>query len=155
MIRPLAPDDADAVVGLAVDSGLFPAGEVEPVVALLADYVEGRAPGHRGDVDHDGGELVAMAYYQPAAATDRTWYLTMIAVRAGRQGEGRGSALLAHVEEQLRARGQRMLLVETSGLATFEPTRAFYQRAGYHQEARVRDFFEPGDDMVLFRKVIT
>ncbi len=42
--------------------------------------------------------------------------------------------------------------METSGLPTFQRTRAFYRRSGYEQEARIRDYYEPGDDMILFRK---
>ena len=30
--------------------------------------------------------------------------------------------------------------------------RAFYLSCGYDEEARVRDYYEAGDDMVLFRK---
>lgn len=104
-------------------------------------------------IDEDHGPQ-AVAYYEPAVATDRTWYLTMIAVQPGRQGQGRGAALLEHVENDLMARGQRLLLIETSGLPAFERTRTFYEKCGYHTEARVRDYYEPGDDMVLFRKAL-
>lgn len=79
----------------------------------------------------------------------------MIAVRPDRQGQGRGAALLRHVEDELRASSQRLLLVETSGLPTYERTRAFYGTCGYHQEARVRDYYQAGDDMVLFRKALS
>lgn len=60
--------------------------------------------------------------------------------------------MLGRVEEELRSRQQRLLLVETSGDPGFALTRAFYDKAGYTSEARVRDYYEPGDDMVLYRK---
>ena len=68
----------------------------------------------------------------------------MIAVRRDGQGGGRGAALLGHVEQALQASGQRVLLIETSGLPEFARTRAFYARCGYEEEARVRDFFAAG-----------
>lgn len=156
MIRPVVPGDIPAVVDLAVDSGLFPAEESGIVQTLLKDYVaRTAAEGHTCLVDDRAdpdGALEAVAYYEPRPATDRTWELTMIAVRRGGQGRGTGGHLMSHVEDDLRARGQRLLLVLTSGLASFARTRAFYDRAGYDQEARVRDYYEPGDDLVLYRK---
>jgi len=122
---------------------------------MLADYFAGNADaGHACVIDEEGGGPLGVAYYAPTPAADRTWYLTMIAVRPDRQGHGRGAALMRHVEGALRTNGQRLLLVETSGLPDFELTRRFYAKLGYGEEARVRDFYAAGDDMVLFRKVL-
>ena len=62
--------------------------------------------------------------------------------------------MLRGVEEDLRARGQRLLLVETSSTPQYDRTRAFYDKLGYEEEARVRDYWEAGDDLVLFRKAL-
>jgi ribosomal protein S18 acetylase RimI-like enzyme len=154
-VRIIAPDDASSVIELAVSSGLFPAEESHIVRTMMANYFgRGRDEGHVCVIDEDDGPS-GVAYYEPAVATDRTWYLTMIAVHADRQGRGRGSALLRGVEEELRARDQRLLLVETSGTPGFARTRAFYRRCGYQQEAQVRDYYEADDDLVLFRKALT
>lgn len=154
MIRSVGPGDVPAVVDLAVASGLFSHEDVAVVEGLMTNYFGGkRNEGHACLVDEEV-EPVAMAYYEPAVAADRTWYLTMIGVRRSLQGHGRGSAILRHVESDLRSRHQRLLLVETSGVPTFERTRAFYVRCGYEAEARVRDYYEPGDDMILFRKAL-
>lgn len=155
MIRSITQGDAPAVVDLAVDSGLFPEAEADIVRKMMVDYFgDKRDEGHRCVVDEDSG-LISVAYCEPALATDRTWYLTMIGVRRSLQGQGRGGALLRHVENELRAGDQRLLLVETSGVPAFALTRAFYRKCGYGEEARVRDYHEPGDDMILFRKALT
>lgn len=78
----------------------------------------------------------------------------MIAVRPDCQGRGRGTTLMRHVENALRTSGQRVLLVETSGLPSYERTRAFYAKCGYEKEARSRDFYAAGDDKIVFRKVL-
>ncbi|MCW6511298.1 GNAT family N-acetyltransferase [Lichenifustis flavocetrariae] len=78
----------------------------------------------------------------------------LIAVHPDRQGQGRGTALLRHVERVLAARGQRVLLVETSALPAFERTRAFYRQSGYGEEARIRDFYQAGEDKIVFRKAL-
>ncbi len=155
MIRALRPVDVPAVLDLVVASGLFPVEEVGIVADLLADHLARTAAlGHACVVDEDGGELLGVAYYEPVRGTEGTWELLMIGVRADVQGRGRGRALMRHVEGDLRARGQRLLLVLTSGTPGFVRTRAFYAGLGYEQEARVRDYYAPGDDMVLFHTAL-
>ena len=65
------------------------------------------------------------------------------------------TGLAVRLVTELTARGQRLLLIETSALPAYESARRFYARAGHDEEARVRDFHEDGDDMVLFRKRLT
>lgn len=155
MIRSVTRSDTAAVVALVVASELFPAEETGVVETMLEEYFAGReGEGHTCVVDEVDGDLVAVAYYQPVTATDRTWELVMIGVRQDLHRQGRGAPLLQHVEDDLRTRGQRLLLVETSALPAFARARAFYLGRDYDEEARVRDYFEAGDDMVLFRKAL-
>ena len=143
------------MTAIAVASGLFPAEDAAVVDAMMAGYeAGGRAAGHRCLIDEDDRVAVGVAYVQPVIATVGTWNLTMIAVRPAHQGRGRGAALLRQVEDALRADRQRLLLVETSGSDGFARTRAFYRRCGYDEEARIREYYAAGEDMVLFRKAL-
>ena len=54
-----------------------------------------------------------------------------------------------------RAAGGRRLYAETSGRAQYRPTRRFYRRAGFRREARLRDFYAPGDDKLIFVKELS
>jgi ribosomal protein S18 acetylase RimI-like enzyme len=154
MIRPTMPDDTATVLALAVSAGLFPADATAEVAGVLASSLNGDlGPDHVWVTDDDGGP-VGVAYYAPERMTDGTWNLYMIAVHPDRQRQGRGEALVRHVERSLTARGARLLLVETSGTASFERTRAFYRACGYEEEARIRDFYNAGDDKIVFRKAL-
>ncbi len=154
MIRPIAPDDTPALLALADATGLFQPNELEELAQVFADYFGGNIDSDRFCITDDDGGLVGVAYCGQAPMSDRIWYLYLIAVRADRQGQGRGTALLRYVEEKLTARGDRMLLVETSGLPSFERTRAFYRKCGYEEEARIRDFYKAGEDKIIFRKLL-
>ncbi|MBD1863055.1 MULTISPECIES: GNAT family N-acetyltransferase [Trichocoleus] len=155
MIQPTTPDDASAIIALAVAAGMFPANETEALGKVLADYFGGNLDkGHVWVSDEEAGELCGAAYYAPDLMADRTWYLYMIAVRPDCQGRGHGTMLMQHVENALRMSGQRLLLVETSGLPNYERTRTFYEKCGYEKEARIRDFYTAGDDKIVFRKVL-
>lgn len=153
MIRPTTPDDTDALIALAGASGLFGPDELGQVAQMLTEHHAGGGDGHCWLTDDDNGP-VGVAYFAPERMTEGTWNLYLIAVHPDRQRQGRGKALLRHVEQSSAQRGQRILLVETSGLANFERVRAFYRSAGYDEEARIRDFYKAGDDKIVFRKAL-
>lgn len=92
------------------------------------------------------------ACYGPRALTDRTYDLYWIAVGPKTRRGGVGRTLLRAVEQEIRRLGGRLLIVETSGLPKYEPTRAFYIATGYLLEATLKDFYKDGDDLVIFTK---
>lgn len=96
--------------------------------------------------------LVGYACWGPTPATDRTWDLYWIAVDTALQGAGIGTILLEEVERRLVGQRARMLVAETSSRSDYAATRAFYARRGYVEVARVRDFYSPGDDRIVFVK---
>lgn len=151
VIRPAVTDDVPGLKALIDATGLFPSSMLDE---MMADYLDndGRSE-HCWLTDDDGGP-VGVAYYAPERLTEGTWNLYLIAIHPDRQGQRRGAALIRHVEQTLRARGERILLVETSGLPSFEYQRTFYQKCGYEEEARIRDFYSAGDDKVIFRKTL-
>ncbi len=155
MIRPALREDITALTTLAEASGLFQPDELGFVVEMLGDYFDGKlGPDHFWIADDDGGP-VGVAYVGQERLTEGTWNLYMIAVHPDRQGQGRGEAIVRHVEEMVLACGARQLIVETSGLPKFDRVRDFYRKCGYEEEARIRDFYRAGDDKVVYRKILT
>jgi ribosomal protein S18 acetylase RimI-like enzyme len=154
MIRTITREDSASVIALAISSGMFPEEETGFLDTMLEDYFNARM--HHGHVMliREEDRPIGVAYYAPEITTDRTWNLLMIGVDRDFQAKGHGSALIQFVEDTLTSDGQRMLLVETSGLPAFEPARAFYAKCGYEQEARIRDYYGTGDDKIVFRKLL-
>lgn len=100
----------------------------------------------------DGARVLGYACFGTTPLTKGTCDLYWIAVDPTLHGGGIGRALLDEVERVLRADGQHQIVIETSSRADYEPTRAFYLRVGYVEEARVRDFYARGDDKVFYVK---
>jgi len=111
-----------------------------------------------GDYEFVGGfdndDLVAYACFGAKPGTDRTFDLYWIAVQPSAQRHGSGSRLLGEVERRLRARGARLLVVETSSRAGYDATRRFYVARGYREVARMRDYYAVGDDRVIYTKAL-
>ena len=102
--------------------------------------------------------MVGAAYVAPEPFADRLWNLYFLAVSPDRHGAGTGTQLIAHVEDELRRAGQdaaRVLLVETSSLEPYASARGFYRARGFDEEARIREFYGPGDSKVIFWKALT
>jgi len=104
--------------------------------------------------DDDGSGPVGVAYLAPEKMTNGTWNLYLIAVHPDHQRQGRGKAILEHVQYWLAAKGERVLIVETAGVDDFDYVRTFYANYGFESEARIRDFYDAGVDKVVFRKVL-
>ncbi|WP_210516027.1 GNAT family N-acetyltransferase [Hymenobacter terricola] len=154
-IRPVVPADLPALLTLTEAVGLFTPEELAGMHAQLTRYFAGTAdPDEYWIADDDHG-LAGVAYYALERMTEGTWNLYFIGVHPHRRREGRAAALLRYVEATLAARGERLLLIETSGDAAQEPARALYRRAGYDEEARIREFYAAGTDKLVFRKALT
>lgn len=149
MIRPTILDDATALLAIAKAIGFEP-GECKVLSEMMADYFSGNND-HIWLTDDDNGP-VGVAYCAPERMTNGTWNLLFIAIQPEYQGQGRGTSLIGHVEQLLRAQGARLLLVET--LASFDRTRAFYRKCGYEEEAQIRDFYDAGADKIVYRKLL-
>ena len=147
MLRPLTYADKPAVVDLVVAAGMFTRDE-----AALLDEALVPAEGTTCLVEDtdDGGGMASVVLYRPEEVADRVFDLTMIAVRPDLQSQGRGGVLMRYAEQDLREKGQRMLVVRTSGTPQYDRTRAFYRRLGYAEHAPVPDYWTDGDDLVLF-----
>ena len=148
-IRLATQADAAAVHALSDEAGLSDGSDDSSVLAPMDDENTWIV------LEDDASAVVGAAYFGPESHSDRVWNLYFLAVAKQHQGEGTGSALMAYIEGDLRQRGARvakLLLIETSSVESFEPTRAFYRKHGYVEEARIRDYYGPDDDKVVFWK---
>ena len=149
-IRPLARGDLERVAYLVETNEMFPS---EMLDDMTAGYFAVDASQRWIVAESD--TLAGVAYYVPEPLTDGTWNVLLICVDPASHGGGTGTALMRHIEDELRGEGVRVLLVETSGTQAFERTRGFYDMLGYTREARIRDYYMAGDDKIIFRKALS
>ncbi len=153
LIRNLRAADRPAIESMVRATGFF--SEEEVVVALELVDVALTQPGQTDylfAVAELDGQAVGYACHGLRPLTEGTWDLYWIVVDPRIQRAGAGKALLEWSENDVRARGARMLVCETSGKPLYDPTRKFYLGRGYTEDARIRDFYKPGDDLVMYIK---
>ncbi len=149
-VRSAEPADRAAMHALVADVGLFAAEELDEVGDTLDAFFSEQAGSDFWVVGVVGAAVVALGYYAPERMTRGTWNLYLLAVHPDHQGMGHGRGVVRFVEDDLRSRGARLLLIETSGVAEFHAQRDFYAGLVYRQEAVIRQFYDAGDDKVIF-----
>jgi D-alanine-D-alanine ligase len=152
-IRRSLPEDRDAILTMAVRTQAFRPDEIAVAREVLdAALLEGPAGHYQSYTAVVDGEPVGWVCFGPIACTLGTFDLYWIVVAPQVQGKGIGRALLAHAEELIARAGGRVVVIETSGRPSNHSTRQFYLKAGYEEEARLADFYAPGDDKVVYVK---
>ena len=148
-IRKAQPNDLVALRDVVETSGLFPAELLED---MMADYFSNPSSEDIWLTSEIEGKPVIVAYAAPERLTEGTYNLYLIAVHKAFQGRGVGAEMMAYIEEHLRQKGARILLVETSGLSEFERTRRFYDQCRYRRMAVIPEFYKKGEDKIIFWK---
>jgi ribosomal protein S18 acetylase RimI-like enzyme len=154
LLRPVGRAQRARLERLTRATGFFREEEVATAVELLDDSLAGDDD-YRFVGAFDEGDLVGYACWGPTPGTEGTHDLYWIVVDRERQGAGVGTQLLGAVEQELRADGQRLVVVETSSRADYAPTRAFYEHRGYTRAATIPGYYAPGDDLVVYTKDLT
>lgn len=157
-VRPLTADDRDAVRNLALINEMFTADEMGGVDEMLSGYLDGTLSDHHWVVAETGGVVTGGGYYAPEPFGDRVWNLYFLAVHPDVHGQGVGGRIVRYLVDHLRSAGEgtaRVLLVETSSTDAYERARSFYVARGFVEEARIREYYGPGDDKVVFWRRLT
>lgn len=148
-IKNIEPSDLAGVKEVLDSSELFPS---EMLDDMIHDFITNPNSEEVWLTTVAEGTPISMAYLAPERMTEGTYNLYAIAVHKDRQGDGIGGQLMNHIEDYLTAKGHRVLIVETSGLPEYELTRTFYHKHNYKKEAVIRDFYQAGEDNVVFLK---
>lgn len=155
-IRPIVEKDRQAVLEVIHLTGMFTLEE-ERVAAELIDVCLTK-PGQQDYVvvviENEQGAVVGYMCYGPTPMAEGVVDLYWMAVHPGKHRQGYGKALIQWLEKAIQEKKGRLIVVETSARDKYAITRNFYQRLGYVENARIRDFYSPGDDLVIYCKYL-
>ncbi|MEM8825275.1 MAG: N-acetyltransferase [Pseudomonadota bacterium] len=148
-IRPATPADRATTLSIAETSGLFSPDEADFFAEDFDDWAANDDDPRRWFVADNGTVAAQVA---PEPMSDAVWNLLFIATKPEARRTGQASAMIRAVEEAVRTRGGRLILIDTASVDDQAPARATYRAAGYDQEAVIRDYYGDGIDRVTFRK---
>ncbi|MDD5678809.1 MAG: GNAT family N-acetyltransferase [Kiritimatiellae bacterium] len=155
-IRPIVAKDRQAVLEVIHLTGIF-TQEEERVAAELIDVCLTK-PGQQDYVvvviENESGVVVGYMCYGPTPMAEGVVDLYWMAVHPGKHRQGYGKALVQWLEKDVRGKKGRLIVIETSAKDKYAITRKFYQRLGYVENARIRDFYRLGEDLVMYCKYL-
>ena len=150
-----SPDDCQIVQAIVASTGFFSPVEVAVAVELVEERLaKGPASGYHFVFAERGGQVLGYACYGPIALTAASYDLFWIAVDKAHQGQKIGKILLEQSEALILSAGGRQVYIETSNRGQYASTRGFYLRCGYREAAVLKDFYDLGDDKVVYEKVL-
>jgi len=152
----LRREDAERIGRLVVATGFFSPEEQQIAIELAEErFAKGIASGYEFITAEQGSNLVAYVCYGLIAGTSSSYDLYWIAVHPEMQGRGLGQRIMELAETEIAKLGGTRVYVDTSSRQQYAPTRSFYQRVGYRQDALLEDFYAPGDGKVIYVKVLS
>ncbi len=148
-IRPVSKSDIEGLKEVVDSSGLFPS---EYLDEMISDYFDNSESQDIWFASFDGNRPTAIGYCVPEKLTNETYNLLAIGVTRDTQRNGVATEMMNYIEQQLKQKGGRLLIVETSTDDAQVGARKFYNKIGYTQMAVIKDFWNDGEDKIVFWK---
>ncbi len=160
IVRPIENRDRIQLASLLGRTPEFNEDEVAVALELIDDSL---AKGAESDYaclvaaeGVNGAERIAgYCCYGPTPMTEHTFDFYWVAVDRELRGRGIGELLFGSMLKALRARGGRIIRIETSSTSAYEGTLRFHHKIGFVEGGRIPDFYRDGDDLIILYRIVT
>ncbi len=159
-LRAMNSKDRQQVHNILISTGFFTAAEIDVAMELVDIFLS--QPKQKDyhvyvaeAVDAvTGAQICGYLCFGPTPLTAGTYDLYWIAVHPEFQNQGIGKKLLTFLEQEVTRLQGRLIIIETSSQKKYASTQAFYLHSGYQLAAQIKDFYQPGDDRMIYSKYI-
>lgn len=156
MIRKLVESDREKIKRILESTGNFNEEEINIAIELINIYInDENQKDYEIFVDEEKNQIRGYVCIGPRPLTTGTYDLYWIAVNPEVQSKGIGSSLIKYIEDHIRERQGRLILIETSGKPSYEKERKFYEKNMYNEIVNIRDFYNRGDSLVIYGKYLS
>ena len=147
--------DIKRIREIVESTGFFYDFETDVAVELVEERLrDGESTGYHFVFAEVDGVTAAYSCFGHIEMTKSCFDLYWIVTHHDFRGKGVGKKLLDKTYEEARKMGCKIIIAETSGREHYAPTRAFYDSAGYTLEATIKDYYDDGDDKLMYTKRI-
>ncbi|MFU8842363.1 MAG: GNAT family N-acetyltransferase [Bacteroidales bacterium] len=145
--------DVEGIRAMVSGTGFFRPDEVEIAVELAEVRIkEGLKSGYHFILADVHSELAGYACFGLIPCSLLSWDLYWIVTKKEFQGKGIGGQLLLKAENEITKNGGKNIIIETSSKELYKGTQHFYDKYGYMLKARLEDFYDYGDDKLIYIK---
>lgn len=148
-------EDIQCIRNIVESTGFFRADETDIAVELIEERLaRGKSSGYEFLFACHEGKPVAYSCYGLIPCTIKSYDLYWIAVHNNFRRTGIGSYLLDLSEKEIASAGGYGVYAETSSREQYLSTRKFYEKNGYQLKACFEDFYDDGDDKLVYVKYL-
>jgi ribosomal protein S18 acetylase RimI-like enzyme len=153
-IRPLESRDRNSLENIIHSADNFHPKDILIAEELIDDVLaKGNSSDYIVHVCEDGNGIIqGYVCFGQNPLTDSTFDFYWMVIDRQFQGRGIGLMLFQHVEIQVKERGGKLLMCETSSLEGYDRVVRLYEKLGYQFVARIPDFYREGDDRLIYMK---
>jgi len=147
--------DRDSIKDILDSTGFFYDYEIEVAVEIADEHLEKEAGGGYyfiAAIYQD--KMIGFSCYGEIPCTKASYDLYWIGVHNDFRGKGIGIKILQETEKHIVLLSGKRVYIETSSTEKYAPTQNFYIKSGYILEARLKDYYNDGDDKLMYSKVI-
>ena len=148
----MATADKPQLMALLVATPEFDPAEIPVAEEVIDIYLDCPGRDYQIMIAESASRIVGYICFGKTSLTLYTWDIYWMAVSLDKRGMGIGAALLKKAEDEIQKAGGRLALIETSSKPNYLNTRRFYLKKGYKRVSRIRDFYAPGDHLLIFEK---
>lgn len=134
--------------------GVFYEYEVDIAEELAIESIE-KGPyksGYNYILCEYDSEIIGYTCYGDIPCTKDRYDLYWIVVHNSYRRMDIGKRLICATEKEILKRGGKKLYIETSSREPYYYTRQFYMNCGYKEEAVFKDYYDDGDDKIVYVK---
>jgi ribosomal protein S18 acetylase RimI-like enzyme len=152
IVRSLEVQDRERIECILSGVKVFSPEEIKVALELIDSCLSG-SPDYIIKVAIDENSMV-LGYicYGKIPLTDAVWDIYWVVVSGEFQRKGIAGKLLTHMEDELKIRKARAVMVETYSRPEYKPARSFYVKTGYSEVGRIRDFYAHENDKIIYKK---
>jgi len=145
--------DIETVREIVISTGFFREDEIPVAVELVEEgFNKGKESGYEFIFMEYEGNTVAYSCFGLIPCSLLSYDLYWIVTHNNFRGQGLGSLLLKESEDRIRDLGGKTVYIETSSKDSYLPTQKFYEKNKYDLKARFEDFYDYGDDKLIYIK---
>jgi len=154
-IRRTCLEDKPKIMSILKETSFFRTGELRVAEEVLDDaFAQGAEGDYQSYVAEEDENIIGWICFGLTPCTLDTFNIYWLVVAPERQRCGVGSYLMQYAANAIKGSKGRMVVVETSGSNRYLSTRRLYEKMGYFEASRVKDFYTVGDDKVIYVKHI-
>lgn len=136
-------------------TGFFHSHEIDVAIELVEEkWEEGAESTYQFIFAEKDGKTIGYTCFGNIPCTLHSYDLYWIAVHNDYRSLGLGKILMDKTEEAIKKLGGKGIYIETSSQEKYIPTQKFYDKCNCELIARFKDFYDEGDDKLVYKKTL-